>query len=403
MCFRSQETLMMPKNFSYSIKLCILSLVCILSASIANHDTFAQTSNEAVSSFNSGISALEKQQFRTATNAFRTAYLLDSANMTYLRHFAKALFYAEFNNIDSVRLAQELLRIYKERGGENNSLYAEKGKILTNDVNTRVDDLVQDSLRAAQRAATKYISQYQYSYRATAEKPVERPKDTASLAGKAIWTAFLHIQAGIMQQPNTLFDHWGEVSIGGKGAFWSALGEGTDIGGEFGLHGGLGAMLESGSIPNRIDTGVALRRLYSAEVFARCRIHFHTAGILALGAVAHAENMQTLGYTPENIAGSILQGNPFHLVGAGLCWEPRDSKEGLFAEGRYFFLPVLGTQTASRMITGILGYSFGRATLSLEGLYATRSFPVRSEALTTLALRVGLRWNFVQAFTEERR
>jgi hypothetical protein len=357
---------------------------------------YAQESTDAASEFNQGISALEKQNFRAATDAFRSAYLLDSANMTYLRHLAKALFYAEFKNLDSVRFAQYLLLKYNARGGEANPLLAEKGKILTNDVNARVDVLVEDSLRTAQRLATRYVSPYQYSYRATAEKPKERPKDSLSLVGKSIWTASLLIQAGVMLQPNQTFDHWGEGALSLRAAFWGRLSDGMDIGGEGGIMGAFGAMLESGSIPAVSDNGRSLRRTYVGEATARLRFHFHGLGVVSVGAFGHLENAQTLGFTPERVIDSVLVGTPFNLLGAGLAFEPREGAEGLILSGRYYFFPFLGTTPLARMITANVGYSFGRAALVLEGIYAERTVSANLPT-TTIAARVGLHWHFLQA------
>jgi hypothetical protein len=381
-----------------------LSVVILLT--FAHLTTFAQSSTDAPSQFSAGLTALEKQNFRAAADAFRSAYLLDSANMTYLRHFAKALLYAEFKNIDSVRFVQQLMQTYALRGGEANALLAEKGKILTNDVDIRIDALVQDSLREAQRLATRYVSQYQYSYRATAQKPQERPKDSVSLAGTSVWRASLLIQAGAMIQPNATLDHWGDVNLRFGAAFWGTLGEGADIGGDVGLLGSLGAMLESGSIPTRADTGTALRRLYAAEFAARCRVHLHTVGVVSLGAVAHVENAQKLGLSgAEDIATSALVGTPFHLLGAGIGWEPRDGAEGLIFSGRYFFFPFLGTNSETRMMTAQIGYAFGRAALVVDGAYAERSRITTgsaSTAISTLSARVGLHWHFLQAITAKK-
>jgi hypothetical protein len=358
---------------------------------------FAQSSTDATSAFNGGIFALEKQNFRSAAHFFRTAYILDSANMTYLRHLAKALFHAEYNTLDSVRLAQQYLREYKERGGEQNLLWVEKANILTNDVNARVEALVQDSLRAAQKLANRYVSPYEYSYRATAQKPIEKVKAPESLAGKSVWTASLLLGAGLMQQPNTTFDRWIAGGLSIRAAFWGGLGETSDIGGDVGIRGTFGGLLESGSVPTRTDTGTALRRVYDGELTARLRFHFHSAGMLAFGATAHLENAQTLGFTPENAATSVLVGIPFHVLGAGLGWEPRDGGEGLIANGRYFFFPFLGTDTRARMITASVGYTFGRASMLVEGAFAQRS-----ATASTLALQVVLHWHFIQAISEKR-
>ncbi len=357
----------------------------------------AARKNQAAVDFSAGLTALEKQDFRTARNSFRSSYLLDSANMTTLRHFAKALFYAEYKNIDSVRFVRELLRVYDVRGGEANPLWQEKGNILKKDVGDRLDVLIADSLQAAQKEALRFATQYQYSYRATAVKPLERPKDSLSLAGKSIWTASFLIQAGVMLQPNRSLDHWGDVSLGVRGAFWGKMSETADIGGDVGIHGTFGAMLESGSVPTRIDTGSALRRMYSGELGARLRFYFHNTGVFAVGGYGRVENTQTLGNTPENIATSALRGIPFHLVGAGLHWEPREGAEGLLVGGRFFFVPFLGTYSKARMITALVGYSFGRAALTLDALYAERS-----ESTSTLAARVSLHWHFLQAVSEKK-
>lgn len=356
----------------------------------------AARKKQAAEDFSAGLTALEKQNFRAASDSFRSAYLLDSANMTTLRHFAKALFYAEYKNIDSVRFVHELLRVYEVRGGEANPLWQEKGNILKKDVGERLDVLIADSLKTAQKEATRFATQYQYSYRATATKPVEHPKDTFSLAGQSVWTASLLIQAGVMLQPNRSLDHWGDVSLAVRGAFWGAMSETADIGWDVGVNASLGAMLESGSIPTRSDTANALRRLYSGELGARLRFYFHNTGVLAVGGYGRLENGQTLGNTPENIATSALQGVPFHLLGAGLHWEPREGAEGLLVGGRFFFLPFLGTYSQARMITALLGYSFGRAALTLDGIYAERS-----ESSSTLAARVSLHWHFVQVVSEK--
>jgi hypothetical protein len=159
-------------------------------------------------------------------------------------------------------------------------------------------------------------------------------------------------------------------------------------------------LLESGSIPTFADTGTALRRVYEGELSVRCHVHFHSVGVLALGAVAHVENAQTLGLLPfstENVVSSVLLGTPFHLVGAGLGWEPRPGgSEGLMVSGRYFFLPFLGTNATSRMISASLGYSFARASMLVEGTFAQRS-----ASASSLALQVVLHWHFIQAISEK--
>ncbi|MBL7993100.1 MAG: hypothetical protein JNN25_16810, partial [Candidatus Kapabacteria bacterium] len=72
----------------------------------------------SVDAFRAGMISLERQDFRSAADAFRTAYTLDSGTNKHLHYFAKALFLAEMKSLDSVRFVQQLLALYAERGGE---------------------------------------------------------------------------------------------------------------------------------------------------------------------------------------------------------------------------------------------------------------------------------------------
>lgn len=376
----------------------------------------------SVESFRAGLLALEKQDFRTATDAFRAAYLLDTTVNKYLHYFAKALFLAEMKNRDSVRFVQSLLAEYEQRGGEDNTVQRQKAQILAADVVVRLEALLQDSLQAAQRQKAGYVSGYQYSYQATARNPsdsvVQAPR--IALAGRGHFRLGLFGELGaVLQSASSVqelsrqkpfFDQWGGFGIETRGGFWQGLSPDMDWGvdGILGLR--FGTLVDSGSIPTLIVPAKSLQRLYEAESSVQFRLNI-AAGTLGVAASAHLEYVETVAvgaYKPilysENYKTifCVPQGGfPFHLVGAGAGWEPRDGEQGLLVEGRYYFLPILGTVPQSSLITGKIGYSFSRAALIAEGALANRV--LAGELVQTVLLRLGLRWFIIQAGAERER
>lgn len=375
----------------------------------------------SVDAFRAGMISLEKQDFRSAADAFRTAYTLDSGANKHLHYFAKALFLAEMKSLDSVRFVQQLLALYAERGGEESALQRQKAQVLANDVESRVEKLVQDSLQAIQKQKSGYMSGYQYSYQATVKKPTDSvPERRVFLAGQGHFRLVLFGEVGGMlqaasaarqpseQQP--FFDQWGSFGLETRGGFWGGFSPDADWGADGTLALRFGTLLDSGSIPTLVNPAKALQRLYEADASARLRVNF-SAGTLGIAGFAHMEYVETVrvgAYKPilysENYRTvfSIPEGGDnFNLVGAGLGWEPRDGELGLLAEGRYYFLPILGTETASRLILARVGYSFGRASLLAEGALASRVFV--GETVQTLSLKLGLRWHIIQTNAEKDR
>ncbi len=407
--------------------------LCIASMSAQEPTTATVTSSAArsvspnispggsVDAFRAGMISLEKQDFRSAADAFRTAYMLDSGANKHLHYFAKALFLAEMKNLDSVRFVQQLMTLYAERGGEESALQRQKAQVLANDVESRLERLVQDSLQASQKQKSGYMSGYQYSYQATVKKPTDSvPERRVFLAGQGHFRLVLFGEVGGMlqaasaarqpseQQP--FFDQWGSFGLETRGGFWGGLSPDVDWGADGTLALRFGTLLDSGSIPTLVNPAKALQRLYEADASARVRLNF-SAGTVGIAGFAHVEYVETVrigAYKPilysENYRTvfSIPQGgDSFNLVGAGLGWEPRDGEQGLLAEGRYYFLPILGTETASRLMLARIGYSFGRASLLAEGALAARVFA--GETVQTLSLKLGLRWHIIQTNAEKDR
>lgn len=375
----------------------------------------------SVDAFRAGMISLERQDFRSAADAFRTAYTLDSSTNKHLHYFAKALFLAEMKSLDSVRFVQQLLALYAERGGEESALQRQKAQVLANDVESRLEKLVQDSLQATQKQKSGYMSGYQYSYQATLKKPTDSvPERRVFLAGLGHFRLVLFGEVGGMlqaasaarqpseQQP--FFDQWGSFGLETRGGFWGGLSPDADWGVDGTLALRFGTLLDSGSVPTFVNPAKALQRLYEADASARLRVNF-SAGTLGIAGFVHMEYVETVrvgGYKPilysENYRTvfSIPQGGDnFNLVGAGLGWEPRDGEQGFCAEGRYYFLPILGTEAASRLILARAGYSFGRASLLAEGALASRVFV--GETVQTLSLKLGLRWHIIQTNAEKDR
>lgn len=377
--------------------------------------------NTSGDAFRAGIVALEKQDFRAATDAFREAYTLDSTVNKHLHYFAKALFLAEMKNLDSVRFVQQLMALYEQRGGEESAIQRQKAQVLVSDVNTRLEILVQDSLQATQKQKVGYVSGYQYSYQATVKKPMDSVRsERVSLAGRGHFRLMLVGELGAVLQSASavrqpfeqkpFFDGWGAFGLETRGGLWLGLSPDIDWGFDGTLALRFGTLLDSGSIPTFVEPSKALQRLYEADVSARFRMNV-AAGTFGISAFAHLEYVETVSvgaYKPilysENYATvfNIPQGGGgFHLVGAGAGWEPRDGEQGLIAEGRYYFLPVLGTAANSRLMVGRLGYSFGRASFLAEGNLATRI--LADETLQTLAVRLALRWHIIQTNPEATR
>lgn len=344
----------------------------------------------ASGAFRMGMLALEKQQFRAATDAFRTATELDPANTTFLHFLAKALLYADFNNRDSVRLAFEYINLYSALGKETSALQVQKAQVLRTDIENRLESLIQDSLKAAQKQALR--TNYDYSYKATAAKPPPPKVIDSSLAGASDWRCTVSIAAGILKQSNNLFDEWASGGVALRAGAWLRLTQDLDWGFDAALSLRVGGVLDQASLPAENDS-TFLKRLY--EVNIPLRLRFNTRSGTTFGAIAalHLENVQRF-RTEDARAWQPIA--PFYLIGAGLFTEPRTGETGLVAEGRLYFFSFGGTAALSRMITGSVGYAFGSADLCAEGAYAERS----GAAETSLYARLALHWHFFQTLTQ---
>ncbi len=351
-------------------------------------------SNQVLSApeaFRLGMLALEKQNFRAAADAFRTASNLDSTNATYLHQFAKALLYAHFNNRDSVRLAYQSMTRYAELGNEASALQTQKANLLRSDIESRLEALLQDSLSIAKKQALR--TNYDYSYKATAQKPPPPKKLDSSLAGQSDWRLSPHFAAGVMQQPNGLFDKWSSGGAALRWGTWFPLAPTLDCGMDVALSLHVGGLVDQASLPTAQDTASFVSRLYEADFTARFRLNPQgTPSVFgALGAV-HLENTQTLGKS-DSLAWRIPQ--PYFLIGGGLYFEPRTGEQGLMLDGRFYFVSFGGTLPLSRMITASVGYAFGSADILAEGAFADRS-PTAEIRQTTLYARLALRWHIIQ-------
>jgi hypothetical protein len=409
------------KNYPASMLLALCAFGLHTLSLFAQVPPLAWQVNTSGDAFRAGIVALEKQDFRAATDAFREAYTLDSAVNKHLHYFAKALFLAEMKNLDSVRFVQHLLVLYEQRGGEESAIQRQKAQVLAADVNARLEILVRDSLQATQKQKAGYVSGYQYSYQATVKKPIDSIRsDRVSLAGRGHFRLMLVGELGAVLQSASavrqpfeqkpFFDECGAFGLETRGGLWLGLSPDIDWGFDGTLALRFTTLLDSGSIPTFVEPAKTLQRLYEADASARMRMNV-AAGTFGISAFAHLEYVETVSigaYKPilysenyKTVFNIPQGGDGFHLVGAGVGWEPRDGEQGLIAEGRYYFLPILGTAAASRLMVGRLGYSFGRASFVAEGDLASRV--LAGETVQTLALRLALRWHIIQTKAEAER
>lgn len=348
----------------------------------------------APEAYKAGILALERQYFRAATDAFRTATTLDPANTTYLHQLAKALFYAEGKNRDSVRLANELMNLYVSLGKESSALQMQKAQILKTDIENRLETLLQDSLKVAQREASKYG--YEFGYKARLRPPPEKKAIDTSLAGQTDWRISAILSAGLFRQTVSRFDQWASGGLDIRGGAWFPLGEGLDWGFDAALAMRVGGVLEQTSSSDTFDSSTSLKRSYDVGATVRLRFSPRSTFLFGLIGSLYAENPQLL-RTRDNEAWQSLR--LYSLIGGGLFFEPRIGAQGIVFEAKYYALGILGTPAPSRMLSAALGYGFGSAEILAEGTYSERpeATVLTMNIPTTLYARLTLRWHFIQS------
>ncbi|MCU0426260.1 MAG: hypothetical protein MUF71_11610 [Candidatus Kapabacteria bacterium] len=347
----------------------------------------------AAEAFKSGLLALEKQQFRPAKDAFRWATVLDPVNTTYLHQFAKALFYADGKNRDSMRLANELMNLYSSLGKETSEVQLKKAQVLKTDIENRLEGLLQDSLRIAQRDAARYGADF--GYKARLKPPPERKAPDSSLAGQTDWQISMLLAAGLMQQPHGRFDQWASGGVDVRWGAWLPLGDGLDWGVDAALSLRLSGLLEQTSLLSSIDSSFAYRRFYEAGTTIRLRFSPRSTIVFGVLGSVYADNAQGFRIR-DNEAWSQFQ--PFFLAGGGVFLEPRLGLPGIILEGRYYALAFGAATTPSRIISGALGYGFGSAEILAEGMFMQRQNIVSSALPQSLLYaRLSLRWHFIQA------
>lgn len=348
----------------------------------------------APEAYKTGIAALERQYFRAATEAFRMASILDPANTTYLHQFAKALFYAEGKNRDSVRFAYELMNLYVSLGKESSSLQTQKAQILKTDIENRLETLLQDSLRMAQRDAAKYG--YEFGYKARLRPPPEPKGIDSSIAGQIDWRISVILAAGLFQQAGLRFDQWSSGGLDIRGGAWFPLGEGLDWGFDAALAMRVGGILEQTSRSDVADSSTSFKRSYDVGTSVRLRFSPRSTFLFGLSGSLYAENPQLL-RTSDNEAWQSLR--LYSVVGGGLFLEPRIGAQGVVFEAKYYALGIIGTPSSARMLTAVLGYGFGSAELLAEGTYSERpdATMLAINIPATLYARLTLRWHFIQS------